>query len=104
MFRERTTLFTLTHPTFPNTDFSLLVQEKWRIAGERPGSGNTKNIGSVQSIQALIHGEGPFSRHGEKVFDDYWRNYLTKDMALAIDSEPAYSSLEEYWQWRNRAG
>lgn len=84
-------------------DFEFLVQEKWRIAGERPGSGNTKNIGSVQSIQALLNGEGPFSRHGEKVFDDYWRNYLTKDMALAIDSEPPYANLDEYWRWRNRA-
>lgn len=31
-------------------DISFFVQEKWRIAIDRPGSGNTKNIGSVSSI------------------------------------------------------
>lgn len=83
-------------------DFTFLFQEKWRIAGERPGSGNTKNIGSVRSLQALIDGNGPFASYGEEVFDDYWMNYLTEDMARAIDSEVPYRNLEEYWQWRNR--
>ncbi|MCK5346870.1 MAG: restriction endonuclease, partial [Candidatus Heimdallarchaeota archaeon] len=27
-------------------DFEFIIQEKWKIAGEKPGSGNTKNIGS----------------------------------------------------------
>jgi hypothetical protein len=83
--------------------FSFLLQEKWRIAGERPGSGNTKNIGSVRSIDALAEGNGPFSSKGEAVFDDYWMNYLTEDMARAIDSEMPYRNLEEYWKWRNRS-
>ena len=30
-------------------------------------------------------------------------NYLTKDMAQAIDSNIPYRNLEEYWEWRNRA-
>jgi hypothetical protein len=81
-------------------DFTFLVQEKWRIASDRPGSGNTKNIGSVKNIQSLIEGNGPFTPHGKKVFDDYWMNYLTEDMARAIDSEVPYRNLEEYWKWR----
>lgn len=85
-------------------DFTFLLQEKWRIASERPGSGNTKNIGSVREIRALIDGSGPFAPYGEAVFDDYWMNYLTEDMARAIDSIVPYRSLEEYWQWRERAG
>lgn len=79
-----------------------MIQEKWRIAGERPGSGNTKNIGSIRDIQALVNDDGPFASHGEEVFDDYWMNYLTEDMARAIDSGVPYRSLEEYWRWHNR--
>jgi hypothetical protein len=85
-------------------NFTFLLQEKWRIAGERPGSGNTRNIGSVREISALIDGTGPFAPYGEEVFDDYWMNYLTEDMARAIDSAVPYRNLAEYWQWRERAG
>lgn len=83
-------------------DFTFLLQEKWRIAGERPGSGNTKNIGSVRDIQALIDGSGSFVPYGQAIFDDYWMNYLTEDMARAIDSAVPFRNLEEYWKWRNR--
>jgi len=84
-------------------DFRFLLQEKWRIASDRPGSGNTKNIGSARDIQALVEGNGSFAVHGQEVFDDYWMNYLTDDMARAIDSTIPYHNLETYWQWRNRA-
>ncbi|MBM4048476.1 MAG: restriction endonuclease [Planctomycetes bacterium] len=84
-------------------DFTFLLQEKWRIASDRPGSGNTKNIGSVRDIHALVEGNGPFAAHGQEVFDDYWMNYLTDDMARAIDSDVPYRNLEEYWTWRDRA-
>ncbi|MFQ5580969.1 MAG: type II restriction endonuclease [Nitrospiria bacterium] len=83
-------------------DFSFLVQEKWRIANDRPGSGNTKNIGSIRDIQTLVDGNGPFVPYGREVFDDYWQNYLTRDMAQAIDSDVPYRNIEEYWQWRDR--
>lgn len=85
-------------------DFTFLLQEKWRLASDRPGSGNTKNIGSAVEIQALVEGNGPFAPYGPEVFDDYWMNYLTGDMARAIDSEVPYRNLEGYWQWRNRPG
>ena len=84
-------------------DFDFLLQEKWEIANDTPGSGNTKNIGSTKNIEKLINGKGPFSDFGEKVFDDYWMNYLTRDMAEAIDSDIPYRNLEQYWQWRQRA-
>ncbi len=84
-------------------DFAFLLQEKWRIAGERPGSGNTKNIGSVRDVESLVKGTGPFAPCGLEVFDDYWMNYLTADMARAIDSEVPYRNLAEYWRWRDRA-
>lgn len=84
-------------------DFEFLVQEKWRIASDRPGSGNTKNIGSIKSIQSLLKGEGTFAEYGESVFDDYWMNYLTGDMARAIDSDVPFKNLQEYRSWRGRA-
>ena len=84
------------------SDFSFLLQEKWRIASDRPGSGNTKNIGSVRNIKALIEGKGPFSTYNEEIFDDYWMNYLTGDMARAIDSNVPYKNLDDYWKWRKR--
>jgi len=84
-------------------DFEFLLQEKWRIATDRPGSGNTKNIGSITDIQALLKGHGPFAAYGEAVFDDYWMNYLTEDMARAIDSTVSFHNLKQYWAWRERA-
>jgi len=83
-------------------DFTFLLQEKWRIAGCGPGSGNTKNIGSVKNIRALVEGQGPFAHLGQEVFDDYWMNYLTEDMARAIDSSVPYRNIEEYEKWRGQ--
>jgi len=83
-------------------DFTFLFQEKWRIAGELPGSGNTKNIGSVRNITDLTEGRGHFAPYGQEVFDDYWMNYLTTDMARAIDSNIPFKTLREYLNWRNR--
>ncbi len=42
-------------------DFTFLLQEKWRIASDRPGSGNTKNIGSARDVSTLVEGNGPFA-------------------------------------------
>lgn len=77
--------------------FKFFVQEKWKIASDRPGSGNTKNIGSVVRISDLIAGKGTFSDWGEDVFDDYWTHYLTHDMAARAElSAPYYRNFEEY--------
>lgn len=83
-------------------DFVFLLQEKWKLATDRPGSGNTKNIGSVNNIVSLVNGEGAFAFDSEGIFDDYWMNYLTSDMARAIDSAVPYTNLQEYWEWRSR--
>jgi hypothetical protein len=98
--QRRYSLDELLQITSVATDFEFLFQEKWRIASTRPGSGNTKNIGSVTSIERLIAGEGPFTPHGLDVFDDYWMNYLTADMARAIDSVAPYHNLTGYFDWR----
>jgi hypothetical protein len=83
-------------------DFDFFLQEKYKIASDRTGSGNTKNIGSVTEIKNLIKGKGPFSKLGIELFDDYWMNYLTKDMARAIESEQHYRNLKEYLKYRKK--
>ena len=83
-------------------NFKFFVQEKWKIAIDRPGSGNTKNIGSVSNINDLINGNGPFAELGEDVFNDYWMYYLTTDMArMAELPKPYYRNLSEYKQFKN---
>lgn len=84
-------------------DFDFFLQEKWKIAIDRPGSGNTKNIGSVTSIDELKKGTGLFTQYknGEKLFNDYWKYYLTKDMAKAVElDEPPYHNLKSYFEYK----
>jgi hypothetical protein len=83
-------------------NFQFFVQEKWKIATDRPGSGNTKNIGSVSNIEDLINGNGAFAEFGEDVFNDYWMYYLTSDMAKKAElPKPYYSNLAEYKQFKH---
>lgn len=56
-------------------DIQFFVTEKWKIASDKSGSGNTANIGSINCISDIIEGNGMFSKLGEKWFDDYWMNY-----------------------------
>ncbi len=82
-------------------DFTFFVQEKYKIAADRPGSGNTKNIGSVTQMDKLIEGKGPFAQLGEAIFNDYWMYYLTKDMAKNIDlASSPYKNLNEYKKYK----
>ena len=56
-------------------DFQFFVAEKWKIASDKSGSGNTANIGSINNISDILNENGMFSRLGESWFDDYWMNY-----------------------------
>ncbi len=56
-------------------DFKFFLAEKWKIASDKSGSGNTANIGSINKIADIISGRGMFSDLGEEWFDDYWMNY-----------------------------
>lgn len=79
------------------TDFEFFVQEKYRLASDRPGSGNTRNIGSVTETEKLINGKGPFTELGESIFDDYWMYYMNKDMARAANlPKRPYTNLKTY--------
>jgi len=40
----------LTNYPARSREVDVFVQEKWKIAGDTPGSGNTTNIGSISGI------------------------------------------------------
>jgi hypothetical protein len=82
-------------------DIEFILQEKYKIASDRPGSGNTKNIGSATRIEQLRDGTGIFSEYKIEVFDDYWMYYMTKDMAQQVDlPKPPYRNIEEYFKYK----
>jgi len=56
-------------------NFQFFVTEKWKIASDKSGSGNTANIGSIAHIPDILQGHGMFNKLGERWFDDYWMNY-----------------------------
>lgn len=83
-------------------NLQFFAQPKYRIAKDQPGSGNTKNIGSVNSVLALVNGTGPFADLGEEVFDDYWMYYLTADMARAVElGKSPYRNLKTYLEYKS---
>ena len=81
------------------SDFEFILHEKYRLAISRPGSGNTKNIGSINDIEKLKEGDATFAKLGIDTFDDYWRYYLTKNMSP--DGPPPYSNIKEYLGYKN---
>ena len=56
-------------------ELKFFVEEKWKIASDKGGSGNTANIGSIKHIDDILSGNGVFAIAGEKYFDDYWANF-----------------------------
>jgi hypothetical protein len=85
-------------------DFQFFLHEKYRIASDRAGSGNTKNIGSTVFLDRLLDGTGVFANLGVEIFDDYWMNYQTRVMARenGFDKQP-YCNLLEYKRYKETA-
>ncbi len=82
-------------------DIEFILQEKYKIATDRPGSGNTKNIGSTTKMEELRDGTGIFSKYGVELFDDYWMYYQTKDMAQLLElPKPPYRNITEYFEYK----
>jgi len=81
-------------------DFTFFVQEKWRIASDKSGSGNTANIGSIQNISDIINGNGVFAKAGEELFDDYWANYGKIEIPDINGKRKKLSSFAEYLCYR----
>ena len=81
-------------------DFQFFVAEKWRIASDKSGSGNTANIGSINKISDILSGQGMFSRLGEKWFDDYWMNYGKITITDDNGSTKKITNLEDFVTYR----
>lgn len=72
----------------------VFVQEKWRIAADRAGSGNTTNIGSIWGhLKDFEDGKGPFK--DEEEFLHYWRNYGTTAAARTN-----FKNIAGHRRWR----
>lgn len=84
----------------PYKDIEVFVQEKYKISGDKPGSGNTENIGSFKTnrMDYLVNGEGPFSELGIELYEDYWAGYRK------YRGESSYTSLDEYFEVQEEQG
>lgn len=81
---------------FPFSDVKYFIQEKYKIAGDKPGSGNTENIGSfsTKNFAELKEGKGPFDSLGADAFDIYWKHY-----PKYRSENKTYTSLPEFVIW-----
>ena len=81
-------------------DFQFFVAEKWRIASDKSGSGNTANVGSIAKIEDIVAGNGVFSRLGEAWFDDYWMNYGRISIKTASGATTKIRNLADFVAYR----
>ncbi|MCK5833985.1 EcoRV family type II restriction endonuclease [bacterium] len=82
------------------SNIQFFVAEKWKIAGDKVGSGNTANIGSVSRIEDIINGNGMFAKLGEDWFDDYWMNFGEITVKAPKGKTKKITSLEEFVKYR----
>ncbi len=81
----------LTDIQVPFNDVRVFVQEKWKIASDKAGSGNTASIGSIKGyLSDFIDGNGIFS--SEQEFLRYWQGYRRTKK----ERDQSYSNIEEF--------
>lgn len=82
-------------------NFQFFIAEKWKIASDKGGSGNTANIGSINNISDIISGKGMFSKLGENWFDEYWMNYKKITVSDGKGGTKKISTLREFVEYKN---
>lgn len=82
-------------------DFDFFAAEKWKIASDKQGSGNTANIGSIVDIEDLKNENGVFSQLGEEWFDEYWINHGTATM-IKDSKVVKITNLKDYLEFKGR--
>ena len=81
----------------------IIFKPKWKVASTISGSGNTANIGSINTINQLLKNQSKFSSKQE--FNEYWRYYFNHILALRrirkVHKEfvPPYTNFSEYKEW-----
>jgi hypothetical protein len=83
------------------SNMQFFVAEKWRLASDRRGSGNTANIGSIEFIDDVIAGRGMFSQLGEAWFDEYWMNYGQIQAPDGSGGFKAISKIVDFVAYKN---
>ncbi len=99
--REVTTVKNLKSITSVIKDFDFFASEKWKIASDKQGSGNTANIGSIVDIADLKSENGIFSQLGEEWFDEYWINHGSATM-LKDGKTSKITTLKDFLEFKGR--
>jgi hypothetical protein len=93
-------------------DFEFFAQEKWKIASDKRGSGNTANIGSITYIEDILQGSGIFTNLGEECFDEFWKNYGKiiikkkregKNDETQIEYDAKITDIKTYLQFKGKS-
>lgn len=89
-------------PKIPSVlkNFIVFAEEKWKIAADNQGSGNTANIGSIKCIADILAGKGVFSLAGEDFFDDYWVNFGRLKIPVKGGGYKALSTFAEFLRFK----
>jgi len=99
--REVTTVKNLKSITSVIKDFDFFAAEKWKIASDKQGSGNTANIGSIFDIADLKNENGIFSQLGEEWFDEYWVNHGSATMVKGGNTVKI-TTLKNFLEFKGR--
>lgn len=83
-------------------DIQFFAREKWEIASDSQGSGNTANIGSIVRIEDILSGNGVFKNLGEKWFDEYWMNYGKITIRTKGGAQKKISKLVEFLEFKGK--
>ena len=81
-------------------DIEFFFAQKWKIASDSSGSGNTATIGSIKKTDDIFAGRGVFAKYGEKLFDDYWSNYGKITIRDKDGKSKKITKLEEFLIYR----
>ncbi|MDR1763847.1 MAG: EcoRV family type II restriction endonuclease [Dysgonamonadaceae bacterium] len=99
--REVTTVKHLKSITSVIKDFDFFAAEKWKIASDKQGSGNTANIGCTLNLDDLKNENGIFSQLGEEWFDEYWMNFGSATM-LKNGKTIKITNLRDFLEFKGR--
>jgi len=83
-------------------NFQFFVCEKWEIASDSSGSGNTANIGSITKVDDILNGNGVFRNLGEEWFDDYWMNYGRITVTGKDGKSRRITKLRDFLEYRSK--
>lgn len=99
--REVTTVKHLKSITSVIKDFDFFAAEKWKIASDKQGSGNTANIGCTLNLEDLKAENGIFSKLGEEWFDEYWMNFGSATM-LKDGKTIKITNIKDFLEFKGR--